>query len=383
MVRRPKVSVVLTSYNHEKFLRESIESVLDQTFRDFELIIWDDASNDESWQIINSYSDPRIKAFRNSKNEVRGSINKAISGAAMGELVAILHSDDAWEPDKLEKQVAVLEERPDIGAVFSFALIIKENGELFTDQSHFYFDIFNQPNRTRYEWLSHFFFIGNALCHPSVLVRKSCYSECGLYRGTFYQLDDFDMWVRLCMKYEIFIIPEKLVHFRLLDNEENASGNRPDSRIRSQIEFLQILDNYRNIKDFRELIEIFPEAKKYYINGDGDPLFALGMIALEPNRNNLLHLFGIKLLFEALDDSNRAKKIFEIYNFRNKDFYTLTGENDVFSLEAVRNYSLKLAETQKLLSEANKKILEYNISKSWHFKRFLRKFIKLIRVKKR
>jgi len=163
-----KVSVILTSYNHEKYLREAIESVLNQSFSDFELIIWDDASTDSSWEIINSYTDNRIRGFRNETNS-RGTINKSLL-KARGEYIAIHHSDDIWEPSKLEKQVAFLDANPETGAVFTQALIIDENGDLFKDESHFYYKIFEQPVRSRYEWLNFFFFNGNALCHPSVLV---------------------------------------------------------------------------------------------------------------------------------------------------------------------------------------------------------------------
>ena len=89
MNNSPKVSIVLTSFNHEKYLSESIDSVLAQTYTNFELIIWDDASADQSWSIISCYSDPRIKAFCNEKNKgpVYG-INKAITEVATGEYIA-------------------------------------------------------------------------------------------------------------------------------------------------------------------------------------------------------------------------------------------------------------------------------------------------------
>ena len=110
MKDNPLVSVILTSFNHEKYLREAIDSVLNQTFTDFELIIWDDASSDNSWDVINEYTDHRIKAFRNEarKRAIWG-INKAISEVAIGKYIAIHHSDDAWETEKLGKQVAFLE----------------------------------------------------------------------------------------------------------------------------------------------------------------------------------------------------------------------------------------------------------------------------------
>ncbi|NLJ19748.1 MAG: glycosyltransferase, partial [Bacteroidales bacterium] len=129
MKKNIKVSIVLSSYNHEKYIKKAIDSALNQTFSDFELIIWDDASSDTSWQIISSYTDPRIRAFRNEKNLGGGNAKKAITEIAVGEYIAIHHSDDIWEPDKLEKQVAFLDANPEIGAVFSQAQIIDENGD--------------------------------------------------------------------------------------------------------------------------------------------------------------------------------------------------------------------------------------------------------------
>src|ERR1700690_1971582 len=108
MNKPPKVSVFLTSFNHAKYLRGSIDSVLHQTFSDFELIILDDASTDDSWQIIQSYSDPRIQTFRNKTN-LGGYFPGAFPGMASAEYIAVHHSDDLWEPEKLEKQVPFLD----------------------------------------------------------------------------------------------------------------------------------------------------------------------------------------------------------------------------------------------------------------------------------
>ena len=125
----PKVTVILTSFNHEKYIREAIDSVLNQTFTDFELIILDDGSSDNSWHLINQYSDSRIKACCSLVN-VGGvvGVNKAISEQATGKYIAIHHSDDIWELDKLEKQVVYLEAHSEIGAVFTWVQIIDEHG---------------------------------------------------------------------------------------------------------------------------------------------------------------------------------------------------------------------------------------------------------------
>jgi glycosyltransferase involved in cell wall biosynthesis len=345
VAEKPKVSIILTSYNHAKFLRDSIESVLAQTFSDFELIIWDDESTDESWQIINSYTDARIRAFRNSPRKQYMIVEKAISEYAAAEYIAIHHSDDAWEPQKLAQQVAFLDENPQVGAVFSQAQVVDENGARFTVKSHFYYNVFEQPNRTRYEWLNYFFYHGNALCHPSMLIRKKCYDELGYYRHGLAQIGDLDMWVRLCLKYDIHVLPEKLVRFRVRANEANTSGNRPDVRVRGYYEFFQVYKNYCKIQDPKEFIEVFPAARKYFLPEGYDIGFALGMLALENQKFHADKLLGLELLFEALNDPERAQKIQKLYGFKVVDFVALTAENDVFSIEKVDNLT---AEVQAL-----------------------------------
>jgi len=347
----PKVSVILTSFNHEKYIREAIDSVLAQTFTDFELIIWDDASTDNSWQIIKEYSDVRIKAYRNETNQ-RYVINRALKEVASGEYIAINHSDDIWVKDKLEKQVAFLESNFGFGAVFSNTLTIGEDGNLLRDLNHVYTKIFNQPNRTRYEWLNYFFYNGNALCHPSLLIRKQCFDVCGLYRYGLAQLPDFDMWVRLCFKYEIYVMPEKLVYFRVRDNEANTSGNRPEVRTRVAAEFLNILRNYLQIETFEDLVAIFPQAKKYYRLEGFESKFVLCMILLEDSTFIFSKLLSIELLFDLIGDATKAKKIKSLYNFDYLDLIKITGRYDSFS----QGYSNSGLELGQLLSSVSWRI---------------------------
>lgn len=341
----PKVSVILTSFNHAKYILEAIDSALNQTFTDFELIILDDCSSDNSWDLINQYSDPRIKAFRNEVNKGPvEELNKAISAVASGKYIAIHHSDDVWEPDKLGKQVAFLETHSEVGAVFTNALAIAEDSSPLSDEQHYYSNIFDQPSRTRHEWLRFFFSRGNALCHPSVLIRKACYEDCGLYRYGLAQLPDFDMWIRLCLKYEIYVLPEKLVRFRVRDNEANTSASRPETRIRGLYEFYKLLQNYRKIKSFDDLVKVFPSAEKYYRNEETDLDFALAKVALEEKPFGFTQLFGQDLLFEAISDPKRAANIKRLYDFDFKSFIALTAKHDVFSREEVSTLLRNAAE---------------------------------------
>jgi O-antigen biosynthesis protein len=365
LIGNPKVSVILTSYNHEKFLRESIDSVLNQTFKDYELIICDDASTDHSWNIICSYDDPRIISYRNKINIVRGNLNKMIEQVARGEYIAIHHSDDVWEPTKLEMQVHFLDTHPDTGAVFTNAHLIGENGDSFDDPSHFLYNIFDQPNRDRFEWLNSFFYKGNVLCHPSVLIRKICYDECGTYRNGFIQDDDFDLWVRVCLKYEIHVIPEKLVRFRILSNEMNVSGNRPETRIRSRYEYFQLLDNFLKIPTYQELVKIFPVAQKYYHQEGFDIGYILGRVALETTEDEFKQLFGLNLLFRAINDPNRMKKISKLYGFNQKEFFPLAAHYDVFSIKKKTDLYSQVAEREQQLRMLAGQYQEFASSKVW------------------
>lgn len=347
----PKVSVVLTSFNHEKYICEAIDSVLNQSFPDFELIILDDLSSDRSWDLITEYSDRRIKAFRDTEHNggmVR--FNKAIAELASGQYIAIHHSDDVWEPRKLERQVALLDSRSDIGAVFTDASIIGDDGSPFTDESHFYFSIFDQPNRTRHEWLRFFFKAGNVLCHPSVLIRKACYDDVGLYRFGFWQLADLDMWIRVCLNYEIHIIREKLIRFRVRDNQANTSASRPDTRIRSTYETYKLLQHYRRITRFDDLVRVFPTSREFDRNDNTDAGFALGMAALEEPSYPIARLFGQDLLSEALSDPERAKNIKQQYDFDELKFIGLTGRNDVFLVEEVTRLRQAMADRDGQIS---------------------------------
>lgn len=371
MSENPKISIILTSYNHAKYLREAIDSALAQTFSNFELIIWDDASTDESWEIIGGYTDPRIRRFRNESNRGGGNIRRAFEQGVRGKYIAIHHSDDIWEPDKLEKQITFLDANPQIGAVFTWAKIIDEDGQPFLDQSHFYYKIFEQPNRTRYEWLNYFFFIGNALCHPSILIRKQCYNEIGLYRHGMAQIPDLDMWVRLCLKYDIHVLPEKLIQYRVRAGEMNVSGNRLDSNVRVQFEYFQMLNKYREINSAEEFLKIFPRSQKYIKSGDSDIDYTLGMISLETGTYRFTELFGLTILFEVLNDPEKAKKIYALYNFSHNDFIELTAKYDVFSIELITKLAAQVHTLSSQLQNVRAELENIHNSKAWKLTQFI------------
>jgi glycosyltransferase involved in cell wall biosynthesis len=329
----PKVSVVIASYNHEKYVSDAIQSVLNQTYQDFEIIITDDGSVDGTVSKVKEFTDPRIKLFTFEKNQ--GAVVAASHSIqnATGEYISDLSSDDIFLHDKLEKQVRFLDEHPDIGAVFGYAHIINEDGSDFSDVKHFFYNIFNQPNRTRYQWLNYFFYYGNCLCCPSDMIRRRCYEDIGYGDARFAQLPDLDFWIKLCMKYEIHVLPEKLIKFRKLPGGANASGDRVDSRIRKLWEKEQVLKNFLSIKSTDDLCRIFPAVKKYKETIEDDLIpFFIARLALETN-SPVHHRFAVGVVFDLLGDAATAQKLEQKFGFTYRDFIRLTGEIDIYNTE--------------------------------------------------
>ncbi|AGB42129.1 putative glycosyltransferase [Halobacteroides halobius DSM 5150] len=327
----PKVSVIIPSYNHEKYIAEAINSVLNQTFQDFELIIVDDGSNDNSVEVIKSFTDSRIDLFCFKENQGASVVVNKCIDRARGKYIAILNSDDIFVLDKLEKQVQFLDKYSEIGAVFSYVELIDETGKQFKDESHDYYKTFNQKNRTRFEWLNYFFNHGNCLCHPSVLIRKECYNTIGYYDERLAQLPDFDFWVRLCMKYNIYIMPEQLIKFRIRDDEKNISANTPQNKIRSSWELPKILKNFLDINS-DDILKIFPGLREDidYIDDDITP-FLIAKLALE-KKDPSYKSFGLNTLYKMLGNKVIYNKLNEKYEFTYADFLKLTVKYDLFSI---------------------------------------------------
>jgi glycosyltransferase involved in cell wall biosynthesis len=338
----PKVSIILSTYNHGSFVGKAIQSILEQTFKDFELIVIDDASKDGTVKVLKLINDPRVKVFYNTKNlGVNVNRNKYIQ-MSTGEYIAIMNADDEWLPSKLEKQVKFLDVNPGIGAVFTQARIIDNNGNDFDDKEHKYYQAFKEPNRTRYEWLNLMFFAGNNLCHPSVLMRKKCHEDIGYYDLRLGQMVDYDLWIRLCLQYEIHVLPDELVRFRILSDESNISGNRPDANKRVRWVGTQILKHYLQIRTASEFLKIFPEAAKDKDIIEDDTIrFFLAKLALTTKKERLI-FFAVNTIFDLLADPLIEKKLSEKCGFTYNDFVKMTGTYDLFNIEKVRSLNEEL-----------------------------------------
>lgn len=262
----PKVSIMIPSYNHAQYVHEALESVLAQTFQDFEVIVSDDHSPDQTVAIIRNFDDPRISVHVFSQNVGATMNHEYCWKHCTSPYIALLNSDDVWLPEHLEKAVAHLDTHPSCGAVFSWCSYIDEESNIIDPCS----ELFKQPNRTRAEWLRHFFTKGNCICHPSMVIRREVYDKIGFYSRSLRQLPDFNEWIRLVKHYDLHIIPDVLVQHRRCNNTMgNTSAPVIENSLRDVAESYYLLSHFfDDVSDklFREAFgPLFrnPKAKKH------------------------------------------------------------------------------------------------------------------------
>lgn len=319
----PKVSVLLSNYNGDKHLDESISSVLSQTYKDFEFIIVDDASTDSSRKVIENYHDKRIKKYYAEKNRnIAYSLNLALSMAS-GEYIARIDSDDVWELNKLEIQVQYMENHSECGAYFTKVNIIDEYSNIANDMYDEYFQLFNSAeNKSQREWLRFFFYQGNCLCHPSVVIRRNVLEHVGgYYHLAYVPAEDYELWTRIVMKYPIHILEEKLVRYRWEETVNKISG-KTDGRIYAFPNIMmltrkRIMENIDN----EDLIRYF---KEDFINPESESQEELecekAHILLRCSGDNA-NFLGLEKYEELLDNEKMLKVLEEKMEFSLSEYY--------------------------------------------------------------
>ncbi|NET38054.1 MAG: glycosyltransferase [Cyanothece sp. SIO1E1] len=195
----PLISVIIPAYNAEKTIRETIGSVLDQTFSDFELIVINDGSQDATLDIVNSIQDPRLKIFSYPNSGPQKSRNRGISHACSeSEYFSFLDSDDLWTPDKLAAQLKALQENPQAGGVYSWTNYIDQSGKLLRQGPHFEFSGDIHAKLLLAD------FIGSG---SNPLLRKQAVAKVGNFDEAIVGGQDWDMYLRVAAEYPFEVVP--------------------------------------------------------------------------------------------------------------------------------------------------------------------------------
>jgi len=350
--RKPKVSIIFSAYNHAEFIEQLVNSILDQTYSNFEIIAVDNGSLDNTSEIIKSIKDPRIKLYKLKKNVgLSLGLNYGLE-RSKGEFICFVGSDDIFFPDKLEKQIKYLEEHPSVGAVFSYVQLINENGERLPDNSHDYHEIFNKTNRQRHEWLNYFFYKGNCLCFSTSCVHKSCFKDVRYFNPLLAQLQDFDTWVALTFRHDVHIIQKPLVKFRIRAENKNLSANTIETRVRSIFEFGHVLKRFLSIQKVDAFLKIFPEEGKKYKDIIDNELIPFYVARAALNVEHVFHQkFALDTLYDLLSDKKMVEKMEKICHFSYPEFIKITGDHDLYHVQHIDYQTNKI---NQLVNEREK-----------------------------
>ncbi len=327
-----KVSIVLPCYNHAEYVGDSIRSVLNQTYQNFELFVFDNGSEDHSWDIINAFDDPRMIKIRLEKNDLL-EVKRQFIKMAAADYFAIMYSDDIWMDTKLEKQMKLVREQG-AKACFTWSKFVNEKLEDMWEGEVF----FNETNKSPKEWWNTFFTRANHLSCPSFLCERDIYIR---HFGKLYpyrQIADFYCWMKILEETNLYMVEEVLVNQRLHDKGKtpNECARTKENVYRENIELRHII--YKIIDEMPD--EIFtanfcedalrPEhidvmCRKFLF-------FLKRKKGFSEEYDNAIRYYNT--YFDYEENGRIFYKLLETkYNFSRNDFFQYTGaKDDMFSI---------------------------------------------------
>ena len=213
----PKISVIIPVYNGEKYIKKAINSILNQTYTDFELLLIDDCSTDKTMSVVEEIKDPRIKIIHNKKNMgIADSRNIGLKNAT-GEYIALMDDDDITVPERFEKQVCFLDKHKDIDVVGGRYGVIDKDDKLI----RLYAEPLNNPNYIRaYMMLYDPIGNGSAMFHNSLIRENNI-----LYQNNCFGMEDYHFWINCSLYGKITNLPDVFLYWRYTkDNETNRTN---------------------------------------------------------------------------------------------------------------------------------------------------------------
>ena len=206
----PTVSVIIHTYNNEKFIAETVESVLNQTYKDYEIIVVDDGSVDGTRDALMPYMQ-KIRYHYKENGGIASAKNAGIS-LSETEFIAFLDHDDLWVPDKLQLQMEHFNENPQIGLVYAKYTSFRDGKELRT-----------KPEKGYSGWIFKELLSKSFIQTSTVVVKRECLDAVGPYDETFSLGDEYDMFLRIARKFQCGFVDKGLTRYRVHDT--NASNN--------------------------------------------------------------------------------------------------------------------------------------------------------------
>jgi glycosyltransferase involved in cell wall biosynthesis len=238
----PQVSIIMNCFNSARYLKEALDSVYRQTFKDYEIIFWDNQSTDGSDKIAQSYGNP-LKYFRGDEFLPLGNARNAAIAKAQGKYIAFLDCDDIWLSDKLEKQIALFNTKKNLGLVYSDCYIIDEAG-VRTPMSYFYSF---KPLRGM---VFHELFQKNPIPLLTAVITREAVEKVGIFNPRYEICEEYDLWLRIARQYPIDFISVPLGKYRV--HSQSATSRH------------RILDYKEELQIRASWVNMYPEIKKQF-----------------------------------------------------------------------------------------------------------------------
>jgi glycosyltransferase involved in cell wall biosynthesis len=208
--------VIIPTYNRERFLGLAIQSVLDQTYANFEIIIVDDGSTDNTAEILKQYAgDDRVRCFAQPNQGQSVARNHGLQWAD-GEFICFLDSDNLWEPDKLRQQVLLFADNPSVDIIYGNSLTIDENGTVLDARP------VTRHSGIIYRQL----LLDNFVSFNTAMFKRYCYEELGGPESSIRVADDYDLWLRYSVKFTFLHVPIIFARYRVMTDQISSDKNR-------------------------------------------------------------------------------------------------------------------------------------------------------------
>jgi glycosyltransferase involved in cell wall biosynthesis len=330
----PKISIICPSYNHGQYVGKFIQSILNQSEQDFEILIIDDCSTDDNVMKILRFSDPRIRLIEHDFNMgVSAATNEGIK-SARADIIALMASDDLARPDYLEKVLAVFEKRPEISVIYVALQHIDQEGNLKERFTHL-------PNSlNRHEILKRSFLGENQLPSPGMAMRKRAALSAMIPMGSI-QYSDWILHNQLLLHHDIYLLNEPLILYRM--SLESLSSRSEGVIAREGLEISLLMDSFLGTTDLSLLELIFGNDLHAYgkISPETVPYF-LSRIAIESPVVEKQR-WGYLTLARFISQPGVQENLHSSYGFDFKAFMALTPiPNHHSSSKTVSRYELNL-----------------------------------------
>lgn len=331
ILKQPKITVLMPVYNCELYIREAVDSILNQTYTDFEFLIIDDASSDETVKILKSYCDPRIQIIEKQINTgYTNSLNQGLK-LAKGEYIARMDGDDISLPERFAKQVSLLDRNPEVIMCGTSYSIIGVNDVFLLPESH---------QEIKVNLLA-----GNCIVHPSVMLRNNMIVANNIiYDQQMEPAEDYDLWVRLLLIGKLHNLQQCLLCYRVHDSQVSSTRNKQQVQVAKNVRLKLLCSLENSISQIQKNIYL------KYIDGEQELTFDefailvdLKMKLVNANINGFFNIDGFKSYWIQIESN------FNSYYFKNTTSHSVLILKQYLSIFTKLDSRLKPIEIIKLV----------------------------------